>query len=96
MSSIDELRCIINEELAKIKYPKDPSLLYNPIKYILDSKGKRIRSVITLASYQLFKENIKEAMPAALAIEIFHNFTLLHDDIMDNAILRRGNYHCTS
>ena len=90
MSSIDELRCIINEELAKIKYPKDPSLLYNPIKYILDSKGKRIRSVITLASYQLFKENIKEAIPAALAIEIFHNFTLLHDDIMDNALLRRG------
>ncbi len=90
MSSTDELRCIINEELAKIKYPKDPSLLYNPIKYILDSKGKRIRSVITLASFQLFKENIKEAIPAALAIEIFHNFTLLHDDIMDNAILRRG------
>lgn len=90
MSSIDELRCIINEELAKIKYPKDPSLLYNPIKYILDSKGKRIRSVITLVSYQLFKENIKEAIPAALAIEIFHNFTLLHDDIMDNALLRRG------
>ena len=65
--------------------------LYEPIKYILEIGGKRIRPSVFLETVSIFGGNQKEAMPIALAIEIFHNFTLMHDDIMDNSSLRRGN-----
>ena len=90
MKSIKELSELVSDELMNIKYPKTPSSLYDPIEYILDLGGKRIRPILVLMAYQLFDKNIAKAISPALAIEIFHNFTLLHDDIMDNAPLRRG------
>ena len=90
MKSIQELSSLISGELSSIKYPKNPLSLYEPIEYILDLGGKRMRPILVLIAHQLFGKNIEKAIPPALAIEIFHNFTLLHDDIMDNAPLRRG------
>jgi len=90
MKSIQELSALISDELGRIEYPKNPSLLYEPIDYILGLGGKRMRPILVLMAHQLFDKNIKKAISPALAIEVFHNFTLLHDDIMDNAPLRRG------
>ncbi|OAB28634.1 geranylgeranyl diphosphate synthase, type II [Flavobacterium fryxellicola] len=69
---------------------KEPRNLYEPIHYILDLGGKRIRPVLTLMTAEIFDADYKEALPAALAVEVFHNFSLVHDDIMDDAPLRRG------
>lgn len=69
---------------------KEPKNLYQPIEYILDLGGKKIRPVLTLMAANIFSDNFKKALPAAYAIEMFHNFTLVHDDIMDDAPLRRG------
>ena len=68
----------------------NPRNLYEPVKYILDSGGKRLRPLITLFVSDLFTGNISNALPASAALEIFHNFTLAHDDIMDNSLMRRG------
>ena len=73
----------------ELKYNK-PENLYDPVKYILESGGKRLRPLITLYISELFNGKITEALPAAAALEIFHNFTLAHDDIMDNSSIRRG------
>lgn len=80
----------LDEEIHKSSRFKEPNNLYDPIRYILSLGGKRIRPVLTLMSNELFGGNYKEALPASLAIEMFHNFTLIHDDIMDKASLRRG------
>lgn len=82
----------INESLSSLGIPDDPQTLYEPIRYILAMGGKRIRPLVTLLSAHLFstKGNIEQALPAALAVELFHNSTLMHDDIMDGAPLRRG------
>lgn len=69
---------------------KDPINLYQPVDYILQLGGKRIRPVLTLMTTEIFDEDYKKALPAALAVEVFHNFSLIHDDIMDDAPLRRG------
>lgn len=69
---------------------KEPKNLYEPIDYILQLSGKRIRPVLTLMSCDILSDDYKDALPAALAVEVFHNFTLVHDDIMDDAPLRRG------
>ena len=69
---------------------KEPKNLYEPIHYILDLGGKRIRPVLTLMAAEIFNTDYKKALPAALAVEVFHNFSLVHDDIMDDAPLRRG------
>ncbi len=69
---------------------KEPNGLYNPILYILNLGGKRIRPVLTLLTAEIFGKSYQEALPAALAVEVFHNFSLVHDDIMDDAPLRRG------
>lgn len=76
--------------LAQMQTPEEPELLYNPIIYSMSGGGKRLRPVLLLITTEAFGGDIEEAMPAALAVEIFHNFTLLHDDIMDNAHVRRG------
>ena len=68
----------------------EPKNLYEPIDYILQLGGKRIRPVLTLMAADIFASDYKKALPAALAVEVFHNFTLVHDDIMDDAPLRRG------
>jgi geranylgeranyl diphosphate synthase type II len=70
---------------------KEPENLYKPIDYILQIGGKRLRPLLCLKACQTFSNDYKDALPAALAIEVFHNFTLLHDDVMDHAELRRGN-----
>ena len=91
MKNIQELGSIIEQEIQTISYPTNPNLLYDPISYIMGLKGKRMRPILLLMAHQLFDKNLDNAISPALAIEIFHNFTLLHDDIMDNAPLRRGN-----
>jgi geranylgeranyl diphosphate synthase, type II len=70
---------------------KEPRHLYDPIEYILSLGGKRIRPVLTLMSAEIFDANYQKALPAAMAVEVFHNFSLVHDDIMDAAPLRRGH-----
>jgi len=81
---------IINKEIQSIEYPQDPSGLYDPIAYLLALKGKRIRPALTILACSLYSGEVEEAIPVALAWEIFHNFTLMHDDVMDKADLRRG------
>lgn len=80
----------IEKELKKIDFPNSPEGLYNPIHYFLQIGGKRMRPILTLLGTELFGLKKEKAINAALAIEVFHNFTLIHDDIMDNAPLRRG------
>jgi geranylgeranyl diphosphate synthase type II len=80
----------IEEALRKINLPDAPEKLYQPIRYTLDLGGKRVRPFLVLLAYQIFQKDVEKALPLALAIELFHNFTLLHDDVMDNAPLRRG------
>ena len=81
---------LVNDALEKITFKKEPKELYAPIKYTLDLGGKRIRPALLLLANNLFGGDDQEAMNAALGIEVFHNFTLVHDDIMDKAPLRRG------
>ena len=81
---------MINEALAEIKYPQSPDSLYAPIRYELSLGGKRIRPVLTLMACELFGGDLQQALKPAMGIEIFHNFTLLHDDVMDKADMRRG------
>ena len=76
------------EEYNTIQEPKN---LYDPIQYILNLGGKRLRPVLTLMTADCFEGNVKSALDAALAVEVFHNFSLIHDDIMDAAPLRRGH-----
>lgn len=80
----------INQRVASLKIPAEPAQLYNPVKYTLSLGGKKMRPLLTLLGYSLFKKNYARALDAAVALEMFHNFTLLHDDIMDKAPLRRG------
>jgi geranylgeranyl diphosphate synthase type II len=90
MKSIDELRTLVEQELYSLKYASSPADLYAPIEYILSLGGKRMRPILLLLAHQLFDEDIQKAIKPSLAIEVFHNFTLLHDDIMDKAPVRRG------
>lgn len=81
----------IDQGLAELDIPPSPAMLYEPIRYMLALGGKRIRPMLTLMAADLFSiPNIRHAIPAALAVELFHNFSLVHDDIMDHAPLRRG------
>ncbi len=90
MYSFQELLNITERELASLPYPPRPERLYEPVAYSLEEGGKRIRPVVLLMACNLFSEGIESAKPAALAVEMFHNFTLLHDDIMDRSDMRRG------
>ena len=87
---IKQLQQQVEKELANIQWITEPTGLYSPIDYVLSLGGKRIRPVLTLLACKLFSGNEQPAMTAALAIEVFHNFTLLHDDVMDRADTRRG------
>jgi len=94
MHKIAEIQSLISIEIQKeIERINDtePKNLYEPIAYALAMGGKRIRPAMVLLSCNLFDENIEKAYPAALAVEVFHNFTLLHDDIMDQAEMRRNS-----
>ncbi|WAC40454.1 polyprenyl synthetase family protein [Pedobacter sp. SL55] len=90
MHNPTELQKLIENAILKIAYPAQPANLYEPIKYIMSLGGKRIRPVMVLMATELFTDEVEKALDVALAIETFHNFTLVHDDIMDNAPLRRG------
>ncbi len=90
MHNIKSLQQVIEKELQQIHFPAQPKDLYEPIRYMLAVGGKRMRPALVLMGCEMFDGSIKHALPAALGIEVFHNFTLLHDDIMDNAPLRRS------
>lgn len=90
MKSIQELRELIEEAIERIPYPVYPEGLYEPVKYALSMGGKRIRPVLLLLVYSSYRDDVEKALPAAIGIETYHNHTLLHDDLMDNADLRRG------
>jgi geranylgeranyl diphosphate synthase, type II len=89
-SSLSRYQKWIEQEIKKQKYGKDPASLYEPIRYLMGLGGKRLRPMFTLLSYGLFKDDVKSVVRYAVAVEAFHNFTLMHDDIMDKAPLRRG------
>ncbi|CAN5401654.1 polyprenyl synthetase family protein [soil metagenome] len=90
MTSPSKLQELINQRLQELNFSGDPATLYEPIRYMMALGGKRIRPVLVLMGTELFKGDLKQALSAATGIEVFHNFTLLHDDIMDNAPLRRA------
>jgi geranylgeranyl diphosphate synthase, type II len=91
MLSIENAQNIIMKELEKLNVPDTPSDLYDPVRYILFNGGKRIRPSLVLLGCDLFGEDYMKAIGPALGIEVFHNFTLLHDDLMDNSNVRRKN-----
>lgn len=90
MNIIKNYQEIINSKIEKIRIQGTPNELYDPINYILNLKSKRVRPILSLLSYSLFKEDIDKITEPSIALEFFHNFTLIHDDIMDNADIRRG------
>jgi geranylgeranyl diphosphate synthase type II len=90
MNDLSHLQGLISAEVNKLTYPEYPAELYEPINYILSLGGKRMRPALLLMACELFGGDVNKAIPPALAIEVFHNFTLMHDDIMDKAPLRRG------
>lgn len=91
MNTISGFRDMAELELSRLNLTQEPADLYAPISYVLNIGGKRIRPALCLAGCHFFSGDANLAMQAALGLEVFHNFTLLHDDIMDNAPIRRGN-----
>lgn len=91
MHSILEYQSFISNHFSAISIEREPKNLYEPIAYILSLGGKRMRPVLTLMTAEIFNSDYKKALAAATAVEVFHNFSLIHDDIMDDAPLRRGN-----
>lgn len=87
---IKQLQQQVEKAIADINWVQEPTGLYQPIDYVLSLGGKRIRPVLTLLACKLFSDDEKQALSTALAVEVFHNFTLLHDDVMDRADTRRG------
>ncbi|MHA8072414.1 polyprenyl synthetase family protein [Aquirufa ecclesiirivi] len=85
-----EFLLVLDDEIARMEQGKQPVELYEPIQYLMALGGKRIRPVMCLMAYSLFRDDWKKQVKPALSIEVFHNFTLMHDDIMDKAPLRRG------
>ena len=91
MINADQILKLVNDYLVQLPYDRRPASLYEPIRYVLSMGGKRIRPVLILLSYNLFKEDPETILMPACALETYHNYTLLHDDLMDNADLRRGH-----
>lgn len=90
MKTVSDLKALINGQIATLKSKKEPKNLYEPIHYVLSMGGKRIRPLLMLMAYELYKDSYEDVLPAAAAIEVYHNFTLLHDDLMDKSDLRRN------
>lgn len=91
MMKADEILKLVNDFLDNLPYDRQPASLYAPVRYVLSMGGKRIRPVLMLLAYNLFKDNPESILMPACALETYHNYTLLHDDLMDNADLRRGH-----
>lgn len=96
MTSLTELSSWLETEISAYPFPAEPANLFDPLRYFLTLGGKRMRPLLTVIAAQLSGSSKDEALPAALAVEFFHNFSLIHDDIMDKAPLRRGKetVHC--
>jgi geranylgeranyl diphosphate synthase type II len=90
MRELEIYQHAIEKKISELEFPKNPENLYDPIRYFLDLGGKRMRPVLLLMSHEMFGGDHKNVVSPALAIELFHNFSLVHDDIMDKAALRRG------
>jgi geranylgeranyl diphosphate synthase type II len=91
MRAISEYQDIVSAHFHTLSFQKEPHNLYEPIRYILSLGGKRLRPVLTLMAAEIFDTDCHKALAAATAVEVFHNFSLIHDDIMDDAPLRRGH-----
>lgn len=87
----NEILSSINDYLANMPYDRKPESLYEPIKYVLSMGGKRMRPTLMMLAYNLYHDDPKSILPIACALETYHNYTLLHDDLMDNADMRRGH-----
>ena len=90
LKSIEELQGILSQALEELNLTHEPSELYNPIRYLIDLGGKHLRPVLVLMIADMYELDLNKVMPQALGVELFHNFTLMHDDIMDEAPIRRG------
>lgn len=90
MLSFNEILQKLEHEIAQLQFTCPPKSLYDPIEYILSLGGKRIRPALVLMAYNLYKDDVEKALKPALGLEVFHNFTLLHDDLMDEADKRRN------
>ncbi|MEZ5071478.1 MAG: polyprenyl synthetase family protein [Bacteroidales bacterium] len=91
MYTLLDAQNLIEKHIRNLSIPDEPAELYDPVRYILSLGGKRIRPALTLLACDLYSGGVESALMPALAIEIFHNFTLLHDDIMDRSEMRRGS-----
>ena len=90
MKTSAEILGIVNDYIEHLPYDRKPYSLYEPVRYVLSLGGKRIRPVLMMLSYELFADDSTSIIDAAVALETYHNYTLLHDDLMDNAPMRRG------
>ena len=90
MYSSEEILAMVNQGLAALHLERQPFGLYKPIRYVLSMGGKRIRPVLMLLAYNMYRDDVQRALPAAVGVETYHNYTLLHDDVMDRAEVRRG------
>ena len=90
MYSSEEILAMVNQGLDALHLERQPFGLYKPIRYVLSAGGKRIRPVLLLMTYNMYKDDVRPALPTAVGIETYHNYTLLHDDVMDRAEVRRG------
>lgn len=90
MFTASELLDMVREHIAELQFTRTPKGLYDPVTYVLSLGGKRIRPVLMLMAYNLFREDVKSILQPATGIEVYHNYTLLHDDLMDRADKRRG------
>jgi len=91
MMNSNEILQQVNDCLARLPYDRQPTSLYEPVKYVLSLGGKRIRPVLMMLGYNLWKEHPEDILMPAVGLETYHNYTLLHDDLMDNADMRRGH-----
>ena len=90
MRTSDELLKMVNDYIEDATITRQPTSLYDPIKYVLSIGGKRIRPVLLLLTYNMYRDDLERVMPTAVGLETYHNYTLLHDDLMDKADMRRG------
>ncbi|MGC9330941.1 MAG: polyprenyl synthetase family protein, partial [Bacteroidales bacterium] len=90
MTDINTLQKLVEKSLQEMHFDGQPENLYKPVAYSLAAGGKRLRPVLVLMAYELYRSDINKALKPATGIEVFHNFTLLHDDIMDKSAMRRG------
>ena len=90
MKTSKEILGIVSRYIDSLPYDRQPQSLYDPVKYVLSAGGKRIRPSFVLMAYNIFRDDVETALPAAAALETYHNYTLLHDDLMDNADMRRS------